>query len=157
VHLARGWKMSTSEFSGPPHQRTACIMRTMSENGSSPIGFAALFVILWVSGCGASATFIPTRIPPHPVAAHPPETVRILAAIPPQAAAVTIGRIEASSSVHSPIGDGKEEVFEELRRAAGENGCDSILLEAPEDSLFATSNGTPMYKTHQQAWCFVNR
>ncbi len=59
--------------------------------------------------------------------------------------------MDASSRPHTPLGDGNEEALDQLRKIAGENGCDFIVASAPKEKLFATSNGTPLYKTHQAA------
>ena len=68
---------------------------------------------------------------------------------------VEIGRLEARSSAHPPTGDGLQDVLGRLRQAAGEHGCDVIVPSATTESLFATSNGTPLYRTHQTAQCFA--
>lgn len=118
---------------------------------------ALLLLLAELSACGASASATSTGAPPHPLVPRAPDAVVVLTAPPTGNAAIEIGRIDASSGAHGPLSNGKREVLDALRKTAGENGCDSILVSNTEESLFATSNGTPMYKTHQHAVCFVNR
>src|SRR6187431_1801291 len=122
---------------------------------SAPV--TALLFAVGLTACGASAAFEPTAAPPHATSARSPESVALLNAPPPADVAVEIGRLEAASGTHAPTGDGKPEALAQLRKVAGENGCDAIVISEPEEDLFATSNGTPLYKTHQHAICFVNR
>jgi hypothetical protein len=61
------------------------------------------------------------------------------------------------SGTHTPLDDGKVEVLTQLLAAAGEQGCDAIVLGVAEEKIFATSNGTPLYKTHQSASCLVDK
>jgi hypothetical protein len=84
-----------------------------------------------------------------------PESVEIV--LVPTAAKnpVEVGVIKATSSAHPPTGDGREDVLGRLRKSAGDHGCDAIVLSTTEESLFATSNGTPLYRAHQSARCFV--
>jgi hypothetical protein len=70
---------------------------------------------------------------------------------------VEIGVIERESGMHSPLGDSSIEVFDDVRKTAGEHGCDTIAVRKPEERLGATSNGTPLYSTVQQATCYVKR
>ena len=81
----------------------------------------------------------------------------VLAAPPPNTTAVEVGRLEASTGARGPGSEAAQELLAQLRKVAGENGCDSILPGPPEESLAATSSGTPMYETTQTAVCFVNR
>ena len=39
---------------------------------------------------------------------------------------------------------------------AGEHGCEVVVAGGPHDSLYATSNGTPLYKTHVDGRCYVS-
>lgn len=110
-----------------------------------------------VTACGASASFEPTAAPPRTVSSRAPESVAVFNAPPPNPPSVEIGRLHAASGTHAPSGDGSAEVLAQLRLVAGENGCDFIVVGAPSEELFATSNGTPLYKTHQAATCFVTR
>ena len=124
-------------------------------------GFSVVSVVgalaLGVSGCGPSSSFHSTAQPPHPVGARAPESVAVLVALPPASNAVEIGQMDAASSTHAPTGDGKAQALAQLQTLAGENGCDAIVVSEPVEDLFATSNGTPLYKTHQHAVCLVNR
>ena len=114
-------------------------------------------VVFGVSGCGPSSSFHSTAQSPHPVVARAPESVAVLTALPPGSNAVEVGQMDAASGTHAPTSDGKAEALAQLQKVAGENGCDAIVLSEPVEDLFATSNGTPLYKTHQHAVCFVNR
>jgi hypothetical protein len=116
---------------------------------------AAIALSLSFSACGGGGAFVPTASSPHALAPKRPEAVGIAGAPAPTRNPVEIGRIEASSSAHPPTGDGVEGVLERLRKIAGEHGCDVIVPSATTESLFATSNGTPLYRTHQTAQCFV--
>ncbi len=115
-----------------------------------------LLLLVCVSACGGTS-FKPTGTPPHPLTPRVPEAVVVLAGPPPQAAAVEIGRIEALTGARGPGGEAEQELLAQLRKVAGENGCESILVGPAEESLAATSAGTPMHRTRQSAICFVNR
>jgi len=86
-----------------------------------------------------------------------PEAVRIVTVTPNDPNLVEIGVIEGRSGMHSPLGDSSVVVFDDVRKAAGEHGCDTIAVRKPEERLGATSNGTPLYSTVQQATCYVKR
>ena len=118
---------------------------------------SALLFATALTACGAGASFEPTAAPPHPTSARNPDSVALLDAPPTAAVAVEIGRMQADSGTHAPTSDGKAEALAQLRMLAGQNGCDAIMISEPTEELFATSNGTPLYKTHQRAICFVNR
>lgn len=114
-------------------------------------------VALAVLGCGPSSSFHSTAQPPRAVVARAPESVAVLTALPPGSNAIEIGQMDAASSTHAPTGDGKAEALAQLQQLAGKNGCDIIVVSEPVEDLYATSNGTPLYKTHQHATCFMNR
>jgi hypothetical protein len=109
---------------------------------------------LLVLGCGAGGSFTPAEGAPQR-AARSPQSVEVVANAGPEH--VELGQIKAASGVHPPTGDGKDEVLAQLKEIAGEHGCEAIVVNEPEEDLYATSNGTPLYKTHQRARCFAKR
>lgn len=117
--------------------------------------FVAIVLSLSFSACGGGAEFVSVAPPPRALTPKRPEAVEVAGAPASARNPVEIGRVDASSSAHPPTGNGLEDVLERLRKMAGEHGCDLIVLSAPTESLFATSNGTPLYRTHQSARCFV--
>ena len=123
---------------------------------NSAIYCAVLACLFACTACGGTS-FKRTGTPPHPLTPRAPEGVVVLAAPPPNTTAVEVGRLEASTGARGPGSEAAQELLAQLRKVAGENGCDSILPGPPEESLAATSSGTPMYETTQTAVCFVNR
>ena len=117
---------------------------------------AALSCAFLCAACGGTS-FTRTGTPPHALTPRTPEGVVVLAAPPPNAIAVEVGRLEASTGVSAPGSEAAQDLLAQLLKVAGENGCDSILPGPPEEALAATSSGTPLYKTTQTAVCFVNR
>jgi hypothetical protein len=118
---------------------------------------ASTLVPAFTVGCGAGSSFRATRPPPHPLAARAPESIVVLRAIErPAPSLVEVGVVEASSSTHAPTSSGREDASAELRRAAAEHGCETIVVGDPHDALAATSNGTPLYRTHLDARCYVS-
>lgn len=119
-------------------------------------------LVAWMTvgllGCFASVQF--TRTAPSPYALVPRPADDVLVIQPGEAAfqsAVDIGILKGDSDVH-PLGAGeagRREVLFELRKAAGQQGCSAILVETPAEHLFATSNGTPLFKVYQTAHCLV--
>jgi hypothetical protein len=105
--------------------------------------------------CGGGVDFAPAAPPPRALTPKAPEAVEVVDASPAGRNAIEIGTFKATSSAHPPTGDGHEDVLARLRRAAGERGCDAIVLSAIEQKLYATSNGTPLYRAHQSARCLV--
>lgn len=109
-------------------------------------------------GCSASAQF--TRTAPSPYATvprSPDDVVVIEKGDTPLQSAVDIGIVKGDSDAH-PLGAGeagRREVLRELRKVAGQQGCSTILVEPPRERLFATSNGTPLFKVYQTAHCLV--
>jgi hypothetical protein len=114
-------------------------------------------LLFLIAACGGSVDFHPSAPPPHPVTAKTADAVEVLSTPAPDRPAVAIGTLEGTSSTHAPTSDGREDVLARLRSAAGERGCDAIALSAIEQKLAATSNGTPLYRAHQSATCFVYR
>lgn len=114
---------------------------------------------LALAGCGAGGSFTPAAGAPHRPA-RAAGSVRVqLGAEPGQ---IELGRIKAASGVHPPTSSGIEEgragVRDQLLTIAAEHGCEAIvLLDVPVEDLYATSNGTPLYKTHQEARCLAKR
>ena len=100
-------------------------------------------------------TFVPEAPPPHAPTARAPEEVAVVDAPVAARNPVEIGRIDGSSSAHPPTGDGHEDVLARLREVAGKRGCDAIALSPIEQKLYATSAGTPLYRAHQSAHCFL--
>ena len=117
---------------------------------------SVVLLLGFISACGGSS-FKATGTPPHPVSPRASGTVLVLTGPPPLSQAVEIGRIEASTGVRGPGSEVALELLDRIRTVAGENGCDSILVGPAEESLAATSGGTPMHRTRQSAICFVNR
>lgn len=117
----------------------------------------ALGSLLLLSACGGGADFHPSAPPPHTLTPKSPDAVEVIVGPAPDRPAVAIGTLEGTSSAHPPTGDGHEDVLAHLREAAGEQGCDAIVLSPIEQKLYATSNGTPLYRAHQNATCLVYR
>jgi hypothetical protein len=114
----------------------------------------ALFLLV-LAGCSAHTSFEPTAKPPHELAAKNIDDVRVVRA-PAHAQGVEIGHIEVSTKPHVFERPREEVTLDLVRAAAAEHGCDSIEVEAADSHLYATSNGTPLYKSTQRGRCFVN-
>jgi hypothetical protein len=115
------------------------------------VGFLAL---IGVGGCRAHSSFEPTATPPHALQAKDVEDVRVVRA-PAHADGVEVGHIEVSSKPHVHSDPREEVTLELVRASAAEHGCDSVEVEPADSHLYATSNGTPLYKSTQRARCFV--
>jgi hypothetical protein len=108
-------------------------------------------------GCGGGTSFVATGTPPHPLTPRALQSVAVLR--PPSRAPsplVEVGRIEVSSGAHAPTSSGSEDALERLRAEAAGHGCEVVVAGDPHDVLFATSNGTPLYKTHVDGRCYVS-
>ena len=108
-------------------------------------------------GCAGEARFVRTAPDPTPVTIRAPEQVVVW---PARTAAgrpvVQIGIIEGESSVAPPLtGDHSQEPMIEIRKEAGLRGCAAVVPSPVEKRIYATSNGTPLYKFYQTAACFV--
>ncbi len=110
---------------------------------------------LVVAGCGGGSGFTSLAPPPHALSPKAPSAVEIADKPPTERNPVEIGRVEASSGVHAPTGDGHADALDQLRKEAGAHGCDVIVLGPSKESLAATSGGTPLYRTHETARCYV--
>jgi hypothetical protein len=89
-----------------------------------------------LAACGASTSFERIASSPHVSHITGAEAVEVLGAAP--------------SRPHVQIG-----VLKMLRQLAAENGCDAIFPGSTDEKLYATSNGTPLYRTWQSAACFM--
>jgi hypothetical protein len=69
---------------------------------------------------------------------------------------VEVGTVEAKSGAHAPTSTDKEEALGELRELAAKHGCEVVLVGDPHEELYATSNGTPLYKTKVEGRCYVS-
>lgn len=115
-------------------------------------------LVVGLFGCSASAQFTRTAANPYPTVQRAPDNVAILdSGATPTRPVIEIGTLDGQSDAHAMKAgeEGIREVLLELRRVAGQQGCSAIVLGSPEEHLFATSNGTPLYKVHQQARCLV--
>lgn len=114
---------------------------------------------LAVQGCGsgANARFLRTAADPGPLRVRAPEQVAVWRGKPTTGRPVIqLGIIEGESKVAPPLtGDHSWDALVEIKQEAGLHGCDAIVPFAPEKRLYATSNGTPLYKVYQSAACFV--
>lgn len=115
---------------------------------ASVVGFSCLI------GCSAHTNFEATATPPHPLRAKDVADVQVVRA-PTHAEGVEVGRIEVSSKPHAHSDPREEITLELVRASAAEHGCDSVEVEPADSHLYATSNGTPLYKSTQRARCFV--
>src|SRR4051812_37768776 len=125
----------------------------MFGNKVARAGLAAF--LLAVGGCSAHTSFEQTAKPPHELATKNIDDVQIVRA-PAHARGVEIGRVEVSTKPHVFERPREEITLELVRAAAAEHGCDSVEVEAADSHLYATSNGTPLYKSTQRARCYVN-
>jgi hypothetical protein len=122
-------------------------------------GLGLVCVVFGLVGCGAGGSFIPAAgAPERP--ARSPDSVKVQ--VDADDDQIELGRIKAASGVHPPttsgIEGGQHGVREQLKKIAAEHGCEAIvLLDSPVEDLYATSNGTPLYKTYQNASCFAKR
>jgi hypothetical protein len=94
--------------------------------------FAAIAASLALTGCGGSnVSYVPLEMPPHPVIARGPGSVRVYVA--PERPAVPYVRvaemkvIQDGSFSHDKLPD----LLDKLRRAAGEKGCDALVDVEP--------------------------
>lgn len=109
---------------------------------------------LIVMGCRAHAEFEPLATPPRALSSISPESVQIVRA-PANPPGVNIGRISVSTKPHVYDEPREEDTVALLRGSGGEHGCELLVVAPPRTKLYATSNGTPLYKTYQQALCYV--
>jgi hypothetical protein len=112
---------------------------------------------LVATGCGGGSGFTSIAPPPHALSPKAPSAVEVADTPPTARNPVEIGRVEASSSTHASTGNGHADALDQLRKEAGAHGCDVIVVGPSKESLAATSAGTPLYRTHETARCFVYR
>jgi hypothetical protein len=121
------------------------------------IGFCAGMMLLMTIGCAGEARFVRTAPDPKPATVRAPEQVVVWpAATAASGPVVQIGIIEGESGAAPPLtGDHSQEPMIEIRKEAGLRGCDAVVPSPAEQRIYATSNGTPLYKFYQRVACFV--
>jgi hypothetical protein len=142
LHPERGDLMAVSE-----KRRIRCVF----------IGFCVWVMPLLTIGCAAEARFVRTAPDPKPAIIRAPEQVVVWPAATAAGRPVAqIGIIEGESGAAPPLtGDHSQEPMIEIRKEAGLRGCDAVVPSPAEKRIYATSNGTPLYRFHQRAACFV--
>jgi hypothetical protein len=113
--------------------------------------------LLFAPGCGGGARFVRTAPDPIPVVVRAPEQIAVW---PSDAVAsrpvVAVGTIEGESSAEPPLtGDHSLDALFEIKKEAGIRGCDAVVPHPVDKRIWATSNGTPLYRFHQSAVCLV--
>jgi hypothetical protein len=83
--------------------------------------------LLVLGGCGYSTTITWTAAAPEPLRPRPPESVEVFAGTVPARPHVSVGIIEVQE-VSGSYESKSAELLRELKRAAGEQGCDAISL-----------------------------
>ena len=120
-----------------------------------------MVLMLALTGCGTSISYMPTNPPPRPLAARPFVTVEVFTASKPARPFVEIGLIEAQQE-SACSRDAPAEVLIKLREEAARVGCDGIILLGANDSVVGQSgmhgNGgyTATLKGYRAA-CFCYR
>jgi hypothetical protein len=107
-----------------------------------------------LAACGASTSFERIASSPHVSHITGAEAVEVLGAAPSRPH-VQIGVLKVKTSTHPPTSNGADAALTMLRQLAAENGCDAIFPGSTDEKLYATSNGTPLYRTWQSAACFM--
>jgi hypothetical protein len=114
-----------------------------------------LGLALALSACGTTIHQIPTNAPPHPLAAHPPESVEVFTATQPQRPFVEVAYFEAQQESQVSLDDSNA-VFAKMRAQAGQMGCDGIIVNGPNDAVVGDRHGVSTLHGYA-ATCIVYR
>jgi hypothetical protein len=91
----------------------------------------AVFALAATAAC-SHVSFRDINPPPHALRARPPQSVEVFALGPPQRPFVEVGLVDADRSSWMA-----KEPLTALREAAGERGCDGIVLTGEQSQLVA--------------------
>ena len=101
-------------------------------------------VIVTAAACGTTTRFAATNPSPRPLVPRPAEQVAVFTLGAPAEGFVEVGIIEAHQS-SGFSGDKMPEIIAEMRRTAGERGCDALVVNGPRDHArggVATTQGS---------------
>jgi len=102
----------------------------------------ALFLIaVFVTGCGTSVAITPTNTPQAPLRPRTAERVEVFATGIPARPYQEVAMIEARQSSQYSTHD-QSAVIAELRKAAGQHGCDAIIVNGSADQVGGGANDT---------------
>lgn len=87
------------------------------------------------AGCAATGSFIPTGDPALAREPRPPEQVEVFTAGPPARPFAELGMLEAQQSADYPHLDPPEDLLAQMRREAGQRGCDGLVITGPNDAV----------------------
>ncbi len=111
---------------------------------------AAVLALAATAAC-THVSFRETNLPPHALEARPPGSVEVFALGPPQRPFVEVGLIDAGNG-----GWVKKDLLAALREAAGERGCDGLVLTGEREELVDVQ-GTLTLDQRSKGVCIVWR
>ncbi|WP_437636496.1 hypothetical protein [Sorangium sp. So ce854] len=85
------------------------------------------------AGCGVSASYVPTARSPHAMQPRPAQDVEVFLSRPDRPFQ-EVGMVEVQQDVANHAGPNA--LVNELRRVAGQSGCDGLLISGPNDAVF---------------------
>jgi hypothetical protein len=99
------------------------------------------FAIAALAGCGTTTQFASTNPSPRPLVPRPAAEVLVFASSLPAAPFVEVGIIQARQSSELS-GDEMPDIIAEMRRVAGQRGCDALVLNGARDRMSSSSSVT---------------
>jgi hypothetical protein len=101
----------------------------------------AIVLILAVSaaGCGTQVQYLATNPPPHAMTPLAAESVHVYTAGAPDRAFYEVGILTARQSSDFSA-DEMPQIIQEMRRVAGEQGCEGIIITESADQVVPTGD-----------------
>lgn len=102
---------------------------------------SALIPFFILAACGTAIQQTGINVPPHAMAARPPESVEVFTSGVPARAHVDVAMLQAQQQ-SSFSQDGTAAMIAELRVTAAAMGCDGLVITGPNDAVLSDRAGT---------------